>query len=125
MSDIRLIETIPVIRMFDVAKATEFYCDFLGFTEDWRGEILPGAPLYMQVSRDGIKLHLSEHHGDASPGGTWVIQMTGIKALHAELNGKNYKYNRPGLEKMSYGATVMHTIDPFGNRLRFTESHGA
>lgn len=119
---IQLREMIPVIRMFDVAKATEFYCDFLGFTLDWRGEIFPGAPLYMQVSRGPVKIHLSEHHGDAAPGVTVVVEMTGIRALHAELNGRNYKYNRPGLEEMPYGATVMQAIDPFGNRLRFSET---
>ena len=122
---IRLHEVVPVIRMFDVAKAVEFYGDFLGFKEDWRGEIFPGAPLYMQLSRDAVKLHLSEHHGDAAPGGTSVVNLTGIKALHAELIAKNYKYNRPGLEETPYGATVMHAIDPFGNRLRFTQAHPA
>lgn len=122
---VKLSEVIPVIRMFDVAKAVEFYCDFLGFKEDWRGEIFPGAPLYMQISRGAVKLHLSEHHGDAAPGGTSVVNMTGIKALHAELIAKNYKYNRPDLEETSYGATLMHAIDPFGNRLRFTQAHSA
>ena len=112
---------IPVIRMFDIEKAGQFYVDFLGFKEDWRGEVFPGAPLYMQVSRGPIKLHLSEHHGDAAPGGTWVIQVAGIRALHAELMGKNYKYNRPGLDVAPYGAKVMYTVDPFGNRLRFEQ----
>jgi len=55
--------TIPVIRMFDVVKAKEFYVDFLGFTIDWEGYIREGAPLYMQLSRDGLTLHLSEHRG--------------------------------------------------------------
>jgi catechol 2,3-dioxygenase-like lactoylglutathione lyase family enzyme len=104
-----------------VDKAVEFYCTFLGFAEDWRGEIFPGAPLYMQVSRGPVKLHLSEHHGDAAPGGAWVIEMTGVKALHAELIAKDYKYNRPGLEETPYGATVMQAVDPFGNRIRFSE----
>lgn len=116
-----LTEVIPIIRMFDIAKATEFYVGFLGFTEDWRGEVFPGAPLYMQLSRAAVKLHLSEHHGDAAPGGTTVVQMTGIKALHAELIGKNYKYNRPSLQETSYGTTEVHVVDPFGNSIRFTE----
>src|ERR1700692_3698650 len=30
--------TIPVIRMFDVGKAKEFYVDFLGCTIDWEGQ---------------------------------------------------------------------------------------
>lgn len=118
---VRLEEAIPVIRMFDLGKATEFYCDFLGFDEDWRGEIFPGAPLYMQLSRGQVKLHLSEHHGDAAPGGTTVVKTKGIAALHAELIDKDYKYNRPGLEDAPYGARVMSAVDPFGNRLRFEQ----
>lgn len=51
--------TIPVIRMFDVGKAKEFYVDFLGFTIDWEGHIFEGAPLYMQLSRDDLTLQLS------------------------------------------------------------------
>jgi catechol 2,3-dioxygenase-like lactoylglutathione lyase family enzyme len=121
VDDIKLLEVIPIIRMFDVAKALEFYCGFLGFAEDWRGEVFPGAPLYMQLSRGPIKLHLSEHHGDAAPGGTWVIQMTGIEALHSELIAKNYKYNRPGLEATPYETLEVHVVDPFGNTIRFTQ----
>jgi catechol 2,3-dioxygenase-like lactoylglutathione lyase family enzyme len=118
---IEFFATIPIIRMFDVGKAKEFYVDFLGFTLDWEGHIFEGAPLYMQLSRDGLTLHLSEHHGDAAPGGTTVVRTKGIEKFHAELLGKDYKYNRPGLNIAPYGATVMYTIDPFGNRLRFEQ----
>jgi catechol 2,3-dioxygenase-like lactoylglutathione lyase family enzyme len=118
---IQFLDAIPVIRMFDVAKAVEFYVDFLGFQEDWRGEAFAGSPLYMQLSRGDLKLHLSEHHGDAAPGGTTVVKTRGLAAFHAELQAKAYKYNKPGLEKAPYGAMVMFTTDPFGNRLRFEE----
>ena len=118
---VEFVATIPVIRMFDVGKAKEFYVNFLGFTIDWEGHIREGAPLYMQLSRDGLTLHLSEHHGDAAPGGTTLVRTTGIEKFHAELLGKDYKYNRPGLDIAPYGAKVMYTIDPFGNRLRFEQ----
>ena len=118
---VKFLATIPVIRMFDVDKAKEFYVDFLGFTIDWEGYIREGAPLYMQLSRDGLTLHLSEHHGDAAPGGTTLVRTTGLEKFHAELLGKDYKYNRPGLDIAPYGAKVMYTIDPFGNRLRFEQ----
>ena len=61
-------QTIPILRSFDEAKAREFYVGFLGFAVDWEHRFEPGMPLYMQVSRDGILLHISEHHGDGSPG---------------------------------------------------------
>jgi len=56
----------PIFRIFDEAKAREFYVDFLGFTIDWEHRFEPGLPLYMQVSKDDCILHLSEHHGDGT-----------------------------------------------------------
>ncbi len=55
-----------MLRSFDEAKAREFYVGFLGFTIDWEHRFEPDLPLYMQVSRDGIVFHISEHHGDGS-----------------------------------------------------------
>lgn len=112
--------TIPVLRIFDEAKAREFYLGFLGFRLDWEHRFEPGLPLYAQVARGALLLHLSEHHGDACPGATVFIRMQGIAALHRELTGKNYGFARPGLETLPWGSMV--TVgDPFGNRLRFCE----
>ncbi len=113
---------IPLIRSFDDAKAREFYCDFLGFDVDWEHRFHPDAPLYMQISRAGLELHLTEHHGDASPGTTCFVRMEGIRAFHAELLAKNYRNNRPGLEQQDWGLEVT-VSDPFGNRIRFCEQN--
>jgi len=59
-------KTVPILRMFDEAKAKEFYVDFLGFAVDWEHRFEDGTPLYMQVSKDGCVIQLSEHYGDAS-----------------------------------------------------------
>jgi catechol 2,3-dioxygenase-like lactoylglutathione lyase family enzyme len=112
---------IPIFRIFDVAKTREFYVDFLGFRVDWEHRFDETAPLYMQVSRDGLLLHLSEHHGDACPGSTAVVQTTGLEAYHREITAKGYHFMRPGIEVAPWNARVMEVIDPFGNRLRFNE----
>ncbi|MFK0291197.1 glyoxalase superfamily protein [Streptomyces sp. NPDC090442] len=112
--------TVPVFRIFDVAKAHEFYVDYLGCTVDWEHRFEPGMPLYTQVSRDGLVLHLSEHHGDATPGSTVYVELTGVRALHAELATKGYPYLRPGLEEDEFG-TCLTLTDPFGNRIRLNE----
>ena len=52
---------IPVLRIFDEAKAREFYLDFLEFALDWKHRFEPDLPSYMQVSREDCVLHLSEH----------------------------------------------------------------
>jgi catechol 2,3-dioxygenase-like lactoylglutathione lyase family enzyme len=117
--------TTPILRIFDEAKAREFYVDFLGFHVDWEHRFEPGLPLYMQVSRDGCVLHLSEHHGDCSPGSAVQIETDGLDAFHAELSAKEYRFARPGIEHMPWGTRDMSVKDPFGNRLTFTSRIGA
>ena len=112
---------VPIFRIFSIEKAREFYLDFLGFTVDWEHRFGPDFPVYMQVSRGDLALHLSEHSGDASPGGNVVVYTRGVEALQKGLIAKNYKYNRPGLEKQDWGLECC-VIDPFGNRMRFIEN---
>jgi catechol 2,3-dioxygenase-like lactoylglutathione lyase family enzyme len=118
---VQVLQTIPILRIFDVAKAREFYLDYLGFRTDWEHRFEPGLPLYMQVSRGGCVLHLSEHHGDGTPGSAIFLRMTGLHAFHAELAAKKYAYLRPGVERAPWNADLMQVTDPFGNRLRFNE----
>ena len=115
------LQTVPILRIFDEAKAREFYVDYLGFRIDWEHRFEPNMPLYMQISRGGLTLHLSEHYGDACPGSTVFVRMTGIDELYAELTAKQYKYLRPGVEIAPWNAKCMEVIDPFGNRIRFNE----
>ena len=117
----QLLQTIPILRIFDVAKAKEFYLDYLGFRADWEHRFEPGLPLYMQISRGACVLHLSEHHGDATPGATVFLRVSGLQALHDELSRKDYRYQRPGIELAPWNARLMQLTDPFGNRLRFNE----
>ena len=113
----------PILRIFDEAKAREFYGDFLGFQTDWEHRFGAHYPLYMQVSRGGCLLHLSGHHGDACPGGAVRIETPEIDAYCDELRGKSYRYafpNRP--EEAAWGAREFAVTDPFGNRLIFFET---
>src|ERR1700674_2113085 len=96
---IRFEATVPTFRIFSVEKAREFYLDFLGFTLDSEHRFDDNAPLFMQVSRGGFRLYLSEHHGDGCPGASVTAYLTGLDELHAELTGKRYRYMRPGIEK--------------------------
>ena len=50
-----------------------------------------------------------------------VIDTANLVEYHAELTAKGYKYLRPGVELAPWNAKIMEVIDPFGNRLRFTE----
>jgi hypothetical protein len=111
---------IPVLRIFDEAKAREFYLDYLGFGVEFEHRFEADLPLYLGISRNGLQLHLSEHHGDASPGSTTFIPMQNIEMLRDELLGKRYKYGRPDIVQQGWGQ-VLEVHDPFGNRIRFCQ----
>lgn len=102
---------MPILRIFSVEKAKDFYCGFLGFTVDWEHTFEIDTPVYMQVSRGDLRLHLSEHHGDGSPGIHIHVEMTGVDEFHREVTSKGYKYLRPGIKDEFYGARAMHVID--------------
>ncbi len=114
-------QTVPILRSFDEREAKAFYVDYLDCRIDFEHRFEAGLPLYMQVSRDGLVLHVSEHHGDASPGATVRIRVDDLDALHAELSGREYGRVRPAIEAMPYGTRDMVVVDPFSNRLIFTD----
>lgn len=112
---------VPILRIFDITKAKEFYLEFLGYKIDWEhGE--DDFPVYIQVSRSACILHLSEHHGDACPGAAVRIEVKGIEGWHRNLLDKNYKYMKPGIVNTPWNTREVSVTDPFGNRLIFYEA---
>lgn len=111
--------TIPILRTFPGDQANLFYLDFLGFVVDWEHRFDVGMPLYRQVSREGCVLHLSEHHGDATPGSAVRIRVDDVRPLQRRLVESTLFPLRPGVERQPWGLDL-DVPDPFGNRLTFT-----
>lgn len=118
----QVLQTIPILRMFDLQKAKDFYVNFLGFKVDWEHRFEGVSPAYMQVSRDRLVLHLSEHHGDGTPGTIVYLCVTGLADFHREITSKGYGYLKPGLGPSGHGTIEVCLIDPFGNSLRINEA---
>jgi uncharacterized glyoxalase superfamily protein PhnB len=110
---------VPILRIFDEHKAHQFYVEWLGFRVDWQHRFEPGTPLYQQVSLGACVLHLSEHHGDSTPGSAIRIRCDDLETYHRQLTDKNYKYYRPGLQDQEWGTREMSVQDGFGNKLIF------
>ncbi|MDH0648919.1 VOC family protein [Pseudomonas sp. GD03858] len=117
---IRLEKAIPILRMFDEVKAREFYLGFLGFSVEFEHRFEADLPLYLGLSRDGLQIHLSEHHGDASPGTTIFVPMQNIELFRDELIAKRYGFGRPDIVEQDWGR-LLEVYDPFGNRIRFCQ----
>jgi Glyoxalase superfamily protein len=84
----------------------------LGFREDWRHQFEPDLPVHLQVSKDGVVLHLSEHHGDACPGARVRIEVDDIDAYCAELLTKKHRYSRPGVQNTEWKTRETTIRDP-------------
>ncbi len=99
---------IPIFRVTDAEKTAEWY-QRLGFEVVGRHRFEPGFPLYMFLDRGGVKLHLSEHTGDATPGTLVYFWVTDVDAVAAEF----------GVEiRDQPWAREVELTDPDGNRLR-------
>ena len=112
---------VPILRVFDEAAALAVYVDYLDFRVGWRNETGGHEPLYAQLSRGDARLHLSGHHGDASPGSGVLVPVPDALDLQLSLKAKEYAYANPGIEDRPWGRVVT-VIDPFSNRIVFVES---
>jgi hypothetical protein len=109
---------VPIVRVLEAGKAKDFYLGRLGFSLDWEHRFEDGFPLYAQVSRSGLTLHLSEHTGDAAPGCNVYVRVRGLEALQREFAAQGC--DAP-IEDGPGHTRVLQLSDPFGNRLRFAE----
>ena len=116
---ILLSPAIPLIRIFDVAKAKDFYLGRLGFTLAWEHRYDETFPLYAQISRSAVTLHLTEHAGDCTPGSTVYINMHGLDEFQREVQAKG---SRASITAQPGNREVLELHDPFGNRLRFSQT---
>ncbi|WP_305009731.1 glyoxalase superfamily protein [Hymenobacter mellowenesis] len=110
----------PVFTILDYAKAIEFYINWLGFRIDWQEEH-DKKPVYVQVSRGEIILHLNALADDVPAGAKARAEIQGILAFHHQLLSKNLR--RPTVQPAYWNSRVleMEVVDPFGNRLVFCE----
>nr|WP_201451950.1 glyoxalase superfamily protein [Rhodovarius lipocyclicus] len=102
----------PVLRIFDEAKAREFYIGYLGFQVDWEHRFEPTLPLYKHIAQRAAA-------GSQRPSWRWQPGHRDLPA-HAWLTKRGYHPLRRGIVAQDWGKEMTIT-DPFGNRIRFCE----
>ncbi len=112
-------QAIPIIRIFDEAKAKDFYMEFLGMSLDWEHRFEAGFPIYMQVSKGDLVFHLSEHSGDCTPGSKTFVNTDDLEGLHEEVTSRGYRYSHPEITTAPWGDQIFEVVDPFSNRILF------
>ena len=108
---------VPTLRMTDYARTRAFYTDGLGFHLDWEHRFGPDFPAFVQVSRDGMAIYLSEHTGDAQVGGLVHFYVPDVDAWYDEFRQKGTPVHEAPHEGIE-GLRMMTVVDPDGNQLR-------
>lgn len=112
----------PILRMFDEEKARAFYIDWLRFSVTFEHRFGTNMPLYLGLERDSVELHLSEHHGDTTPGTRVRIAVQDLQGFYDDIMTRPYPHLRPDApQEQSWGEWDLTLTDPFGNRLSFYE----
>ncbi|WP_329469139.1 glyoxalase superfamily protein [Streptomyces sp. NBC_01723] len=101
-------EVIPILRVRDAAAAVRWYAR-LGFVQQWEHRFEPGFPVFAEVARGRVRLHLSEHEGDARPDTLMYLRFADLDAVAAEFGVVP--------EEQPWGRELALS-DPDGNRLR-------
>jgi uncharacterized glyoxalase superfamily protein PhnB len=106
---------VPTLRITDLARAKAFYVDGLDFTVDWEHRFEPHFPVFLQISRDGLTLYLSQHSGDCQVGGLVHLYVADVDAWYADMVDKGASVPSP--EDQPWGNRDFRVTDPDGNQL--------
>lgn len=111
-----------VLAVQDLARATAYFRDVLGFTED---DIT--SPGWSFLSRDAIHLMLGECRDEMSAEATgnhsWFLHvlMDGVDAYHAEIAARGAEVLSPPADR-AYGLRECIVRTPDGHRIVFGEA---
>ncbi|MEO6387507.1 MAG: glyoxalase superfamily protein [Croceibacterium sp.] len=119
----RLEHATPILFVRDLAKATEFYVEKLGFTLDF----LHGKPpFYDAVSRDAACLHFRlvrepNFAALAAKEGSLLlasIEVANVKVLFEEFEAHGVRFPQR-LQRQAWGGLDFYVQDPDGNCISF------
>jgi catechol 2,3-dioxygenase-like lactoylglutathione lyase family enzyme len=101
-------ELVPIFRVENAESLLGWYRR-LGFEVIGKHQFEAGFPLYVFLQRGDVRLHLSEHTGDAPTGSVAYFYVETIDDLATEFG--------VAIETQPWGREI-ELVDPDGNRIR-------
>ena len=114
-------KAIPTFGISDYKTAIDFYVDFLGFQIDWEHRFEPNGPVYLQISKNGLILHLSESKR-FEKNVIVFVETKNMNGFHKELLERNPNVKIQDVLQTKWETFQLEIEDPFGNLLRFNEN---
>ena len=109
---------IPQLRITRAADSLPFYVQGLGFTVDWQHQFEPNFPLFLQQTRQGQTIFLTEHTGDCKVGAAVYFVVPDVDECFHLFSATGIKPTEAP-QDTAWGSREMVVTDPDGNRLRF------
>jgi catechol 2,3-dioxygenase-like lactoylglutathione lyase family enzyme len=107
---------VPTLRITEYEPAKRFYVGALGFEIDWEWRAEPGEPVFLQLSRAGLRLYLSEREGDGAVGGLVHLYVGDVDGWQAEMLRQGVVAEGPPVDQ-PWGNRELRVRDPDGNQL--------
>lgn len=108
---------VPFLQVRDAQKSCVFYCDVLGFEKDWEYQPEPNLPGFISISRNGIRLFLTEHPESAF-GVLVYCYIEDVDQLYQNLIAQKVEFEWAPTDT-PWHTREMQLQDLDGNKLRF------
>ena len=100
---------VPVLHVTNARETYPWY-ERLGFMVESEHTFAPDMPVYAFLKRGEIRLHLSEHKGDAKPDTLVYLYVDDVTPIAAEFG--------QDIAEQPWGQREVWLTDPAGNRWR-------
>jgi catechol 2,3-dioxygenase-like lactoylglutathione lyase family enzyme len=101
-------QLIPILKVADTGRAAHWYSR-LGFAVQFEDRYSQEFPAYVGLQRGELRIHLSEHAGDATPDTLLYFDVEDVEPFAAEFGVEVSDEKR---------AREVRLTDPDGNRIR-------
>jgi len=109
---------VPALPVSDLTRARSFYTERLGFEVDWEWRDAPGEPAFLQLSRAGLSIYLSERADRGPTGGLTFLYVSDVDQWCDELRERGLALDGEPQDR-PWGNRELVVADPDGNRLCF------
>ncbi len=109
--------TISMLRVKNARESEKFYCEKLGFKTSWELDPGDGFPVFLEIVRDQVAFHLSEHDGDGPLGVQTYVNVENAQKLYDEFVSHGVELHGPP-EEAEWGELTFSLEDLDGNILR-------
>jgi uncharacterized glyoxalase superfamily protein PhnB len=107
---------VPILRVKDAQVSAKFYREAMGFRVDWEHRFADGFPLYMQISRSPLVLHLSEHQGGGTTAAEFFVRVPDVDAVYRAIVDQGIE-TATEPSNQEYGMRDFCVVDPDGHRV--------